>query len=102
MEDREIAHLAFGRQEGLHRYGIGHLADANEVSRDLIDATMQRLEEMGWLEEVRYPVKGIVIDQDRAQQRLFRFNIMGCFPIKRVFLIPRIVEFAYRRFRHDS
>jgi hypothetical protein len=37
---------------------------------------VQRLEEMRRLEEVRDPVEGVVVDQDRAQQRLLRLDIV--------------------------
>ena len=37
---------------------------------------MQRVVEMTGLEEARDPVDGLVIDQDRAEQRLLRLDIM--------------------------
>ena len=37
---------------------------------------VQRLEEMLWQEEVRDPVERIIVDEDRAEQALFRLDIV--------------------------
>ncbi len=102
LEYGQITDLALIGQEGLHRNRIGHLADTDKVGGNFVDTTMQRLEEMGWLQKVRNPVKSVIVDQNSTEECLFRFNIVGCFTIKRIFLLARIIKFAYRRFRHDS
>lgn len=40
---------------------------------------------MSGLQEVRNPIKSVVVDQNGAKQCLFRFNIVGCLTIKRIF-----------------
>ncbi len=94
--------MPLGRQEGLHRHRIGHFPDADEISGDLIDAPVQGLKKMGRFQKVRNPVECIIVDENSAEKRLFCLNIVGRLPIAHVLLVPRIVEFAYRRFRHDS
>ena len=37
---------------------------------------MERFEEVLWLEKVGNPVERVVVDQDRAQQALFRLDIV--------------------------
>ena len=44
---------------------------------------MDRLEEVFWLQKIRNPVERVVVDQDRAQQALFRLDIVRCAPIGR-------------------
>ncbi|MND77396.1 hypothetical protein D3C80_690760 [compost metagenome] len=52
LEHGQITDLAFIRQEGLHRNRIGHLANTDKICGNFVNTTMQRLEEMGWLQEV--------------------------------------------------
>ena len=76
MADRHAADVDRGVEEGLERDRRRDLAGADQVARDLIDLLMDRLEEMLRLEEVRNPVEGLVVDEDRAEQRLFRLDIV--------------------------
>src|SRR5262249_1308213 len=41
------------------------------------DALMQRLVKMFGLEKARHALERVVVDQDRAQERLLRFDIEG-------------------------
>ncbi len=83
MRDGHLADLLLGRQERLQRHRIGDLAHSDQFTRDLEDLAVQRLVEMLRLQEVRDPVKGIVVDEDRAEQRLFRLDIVRGFAIER-------------------
>ena len=65
-----------GGQEGLQRDRRGELAGADEAAREVIDLLMHRLEEMLRLEEVGDAIERLVVDQDGAQQRLLRLDIM--------------------------
>ena len=89
--DGHVADLLVGRQEGLDGHRIGHLAHADELGRHLEDLAVQRLVEMQRLQEVGDAVEGVVVDQDRAQQRLFRLDVVGRLAIERCF---RDLEFS--------
>ena len=65
-----------GRQEGLQRHRRGELAGADQAARDVVDLLMDRLEEMFRLKEIGDAVERLVIDEDRAQQRLLRLDIV--------------------------
>ena len=43
---------------------------------DLVDLAMDRLVEMLGAEEVRDAIEGLVVDQNRAEQRLLRLDVM--------------------------
>ena len=64
-------------QESLERDRRGELAHANHRAGDLVDAAMNLLDEMLAPEKVRHAVEGVVVDQDRAEQRLFGLEIVG-------------------------
>ena len=64
-------------EKGLERDRRGQLAEADQLGGGLVDAPVQLLREMFGLEEVGNAVEGVVVDQDRAQQRLFRLEIGG-------------------------
>ena len=51
-------------------------AGADELAGDLEDRLVHRLEEMLRLEEIGNPVERFVVDQDGAEQRLFRFDVL--------------------------
>ena len=70
------ADIDVGGQEGLERDRRGDLAGADQVGRKLVKLLVQRLEEMPRLEEVRDPVERLVVDQDRAEQRLLGLDVM--------------------------
>ncbi len=83
VRDRHVADLPVGRQEGLHRDGIGRFAHADKLAGDLEDLAVQGLVEMRRLQEIRDAVESVVIDQDRAEQRLLGLDVVGCFAIER-------------------
>src|SRR6185312_4018032 len=58
------------------RHRCSKLAGTDQVPRDLVDLLMDRLEEMRRLEKIRTPVEGFIVDEDSAQQRLFRLNVV--------------------------
>ena len=81
-ETRQIAlncH-AFGQfhtaQEGLERNDGGELSRADQLSANLVDAPVQLLGKMLRAQEVRHAVERVVVEQQRAKQRLLRFDIM--------------------------
>ena len=73
------------------RHRIGHLAHADEFGRDLEDLAVQRLVEMRRLQEIRDAVEGVVVDEDRAEQRLLGLDVVRRLAIERRF---RHAEFA--------
>ena len=68
--------VEIGRQERLQRHGARDLAGADQARAELEDLGMDRLEEVLRLEEVGDAVERLVVDQDRAQQRLFRLDVV--------------------------
>ena len=83
VRDRHVADLLVGRQEGLDRHRIGHLAHADELGRDLEDLAVQRLVEMRGLQEIRDAVEGVVVDEHGAEQRLLRLDVVRRLAIER-------------------
>ncbi len=81
-ETRQIAlnRDAFGQfhaaQKGLERNDGGQLSRADQLSANLIDAPVQLLGKMLRAQEVRHAVERVVVEQQRAKQRLLRFDIM--------------------------
>ena len=63
-------------EEGLERDRRRELAGADQRARDLEDAAMDFLDEMLAPQEVRDAVEGVVVDEDRAEQRLFGLEIV--------------------------
>ncbi len=76
LRDRQVADLVVGLEEGLDGYGVGRLPHADDFARDLENPAMQRLIEVDGLQEVRDAVIGVVIDENSAEQRLLRFQIV--------------------------
>ena len=83
LADRHAADIGLGGQEGFQRDGGRNLAHPDQAAGGLVDRLMDRFEEVFRLEEVRNPVERVVVDQDRAQQALFRFDIVRRTPIGR-------------------
>ena len=83
LADRHAADVGIGRQEGLQRDGSGDLAHPDQAAGGLVDGLVDRLEEVLRLQKVRNPVERVVVDQDRAQQALFRLDIVRRAPIGR-------------------
>ena len=73
---RETPDVDAGVEERLERDRRGELSGADQIARELIDLLMDWLEEVRRLEKIRNPIKGLVVDQDSAQQRLFRLDIV--------------------------
>ena len=67
-------------EERLQRDRRRQLAGPDQRARDLEDAAMDRLEEMLRLQEVRHAVEGVVVDEDRAEQRLLGLDIVRGLP----------------------
>jgi hypothetical protein len=84
MGDGHVADLLVGGQEGFYGHRVGHLAHADELGRDLVYLAVQRLVKMAGFEEVRDAVEGVIVDQDRAEQRLFGLDVVGRLAIKRL------------------
>ncbi len=92
MADRHAADVGLGRQERLQRYGRGNLAHPDQASRRLEDGLMQRFEKVFGFKEIRHPVEGVVVDEDRAQQSLFRFDVVRSGAVGRCRRIGRKLE----------
>ena len=63
-------------EEGLERDRRRQLAGPDQRSRDLENAAMNLLDEMLAPEEVRDAVERVVVDEDRAEQRLFGLEVV--------------------------
>ncbi len=74
--ERKAGDIQIGRQERLQGHRRRQLVGADQTAGKLKDLPMNRLEEMLWLKEVGDAVERLVIDQDRAQQRLLSLDIM--------------------------
>ena len=97
----EPADVDVGRQEGLERDRRRDLAGADQVRGELIELLMDRLEEMLRLEEIGDPVERLVVDEDGAEQRLLRLDVLrGVAVLRR----GRFRQLAYGRIErcHDE
>src|SRR5579885_1986132 len=83
LTDVQPANVDIGVEEGLERDRRCDLAGADQVAGDLVDVLVDRLEEMPRLEEIGDPVERLVVDEDGAQQRLFRLDIVRCGAVER-------------------
>ena len=92
LADRHAADIGVGRQEGLQRHRGGDLAHPDQAAGGLVDGLVDRLEIVLRLQKVRDPVESVVVDQDRAQQALFRLDIVRRAPIGRSSRIGRELE----------
>ena len=92
LADRHAADVGFGRDEGLQRDRGRDLAHPDQAAGGLVDGLMDRLEEVLRLQKIRDPVERVVVDQNRAQQALFRLDIVRCAPIGRSSRVGRELE----------
>ncbi len=70
--ERRIAPEPFHQADGL-----GQLALANGLLHGAEQALVERLVEVATLQPIAQPLIGRVVEQDRAQERLFGFEIVG-------------------------
>jgi hypothetical protein len=64
------------RHEGLQRDRRRQFSGADEAGRELENALMDRLEEVLRFKEIGDAVERLVVDEDRAEQRLFGLNVV--------------------------
>ena len=76
LAERHAGDVEVGRQERLQRDRGRELAGADQAARDVVDLLVDRLEEMLAARENRDPVERLVVDEDRAQQRLLRLDVV--------------------------
>ena len=74
--DADLADQLVFLQEALDGARVGDLAEADELRRLLVDLPVQRIEEVAGLEEIRDAVERLVVDQDRAEQRLLDLDVV--------------------------
>ncbi len=84
----DVADGQVARQEGLDGDRGGDLVGADELAGDLEDRLVHRLEEVLRFEKIGNAVEGFVVDQDGAEQRLLRLNVLRCGAIG---LVGRVV-----------
>ena len=80
LRDCQFANWRLRSEEGLERDRGGMLPGLDQLAHHLEQLAMQRLEEMRGLQEARDPVEGLVIDEDRAEQSLLGFDVVGGLP----------------------
>ena len=61
---------------GLQDDGCRDFSAADQLGQNLIDTAVQFFREMFRTQEIGDPVEGIIIDEDRAEQRLFDLDVM--------------------------
>jgi hypothetical protein len=83
LRNRDAAEILVA-EKGLERDRRRDLAGLDEGRRDLVDAPVQILEEVRGLEEVRDPVIGVVVDQNRTEQGLLGIDVVRRYPILRL------------------
>jgi hypothetical protein len=83
LANRHAADVGFGRDEGLQRHRGRDLAHPDQAAGGLIDRLMDRLEEVFRLQKIRHPIERVVVDQNGAEQGLFRLDIVRCAPVRR-------------------
>ena len=72
--------------------GVATLPIADQAAGGLDNGLMDRFEEVLRLEKIRNPVERVVVDQNRAQQALFRLDIVRRAPIGRSSRVGRELE----------
>jgi hypothetical protein len=87
LRRRQPGDVRVRRQKGLQGHRRRDLAGADQPGRDFEDLLVDRFKEVPRLEEVRHPVEGLVVDQDRAKQRLFRLDVVRGLAIIRLRLV---------------
>jgi len=83
LADRHAAEIDVGRQEGFQRDRGRDLSHPDQAAGRLEDGLMDRLVEVLRLEKVRNAIKCVVVDENGAEQALFRFDIVRRAPIVR-------------------
>ncbi len=63
-------------EKALERDRRSELAGADQRAGDLVNAAMQFMRKMLGLQEIRDAVERVIVDQDRAEQRLLGFDIL--------------------------
>ena len=81
------------------RARVGDLAEPDELRRLLVDLPVQRIEEMHRLEEIGDAVEGLVVDQDRAEQRLLDLDVVRDLAVERLVFGGEDVGKAHCSFR---
>ena len=76
LSDRQAGNVDLGRQKGLQGHRRGELSGADQAAGNVVDLLVDRLEEVLRLEKIADPVERLVVDQDGAQQRLLRLDIV--------------------------
>jgi hypothetical protein len=75
---RHAGDVEIGWQERLERHRARDLAGSDQAGGKFVDLLVDRLEEMRRLEKIGDAIERLVVDQDSAQQRLLRFDIVRC------------------------
>ena len=68
--------LSFSFRKLLSVRGSAVLLEPDELPRLLVDLPVQRVEEVRRLEEIGDAVEGLVVDQDRAEERLLDLDVV--------------------------
>jgi hypothetical protein len=55
----------------------GSLAGSDRVPAEFKNPAMDRLSEVAWFEKIGNPVECLVVDQDSAEQRLLKLDVLG-------------------------
>jgi hypothetical protein len=76
LGERQSGDIDLGRQECFQRHRRRQLAGPYQAAANVVDLLMNRLEEVLRLEEIGNAIERLVIDEDRAQERLFRFDVV--------------------------
>ena len=71
-------------QKALQRARVGGLREPDELRRLLVDLPVQRIEEVHRLEEIGDAIERLVVDQDRAEQRLLDLDVMRDLTVQRL------------------
>jgi hypothetical protein len=95
------ADVGFGRNEGFQRDRGRDLAHPDQAAGGLEDRLMNRFEEVFRLQKIRNPIERVVVDQDGAEQRLFRLDIVRCAPIGRSSRIGSELQNVRIKYGHD-
>ena len=75
------------------RNDVGNMAAGDEFGNNLINLAMDRIGKMLGFQKFRNFFKGFVIGQQGAEQRLFRFDILGQLRDFEIFHSPGVLSF---------
>ncbi len=107
-EARQILRAAdFGQrrvalEEVLQRHRRGEVALRDQLRRRLVNSSVYGIEEMRRLEKARHAVVGLVVDEDRAQERLLRVDIVRLHPVGGVGALAGLCRIGVRCVFHGS